>query len=477
MHNLFLGLIKEHFNGILGLNPSKSSKENRAIIINLGIPSLATLNQNDVKGVEKLRCWLEKPAATFSDRVLALKKLQRVNLPALAFMCQELHCNIPLLPLPTEPRRNRHTKAELAEALLSWRFQQPEMQTAGSNTSTELGHVLQPKEIEEIRSDIDQLLTPTWMTSVPSNISHSSHGKLKADQWRALGTTHLLISLIRLWGFNSDNSARSARCLEILDVTISLISAVIIATSRTVTPASASAYQKHMVDYINGIKRLFPSYQLHPNHHMSLHISEFLLLFGPVHSWWTFAFERLIGNLQRMPSNGKVGKPWISNCDSMISYLKSTVGEMEETIARAYIRSANLRALLLKSGCPEAIQHCKLFVDRLLNPQLRDSLVTDIHAISAPEEAEADFFEGFDGQAHPVPAEIRAALHSANLCAPSRVALQTYITINGLKFATASKHPGNSYIMISGESGHHQPCQLFYILEFGTPKSTYLAIR
>jgi hypothetical protein len=37
------------------------------------------------------------------------------------------------------------------------------------------------------------------MTSVPSNIGQSSHGKLKADQWRALGTTHLLLSLIRLW--------------------------------------------------------------------------------------------------------------------------------------------------------------------------------------------------------------------------------------------------------------------------------------
>jgi len=97
-------------------------------------------------------------------------------------------------------------KAGLAQALLNWRFQQSEVQTVGSSTSTESGSVLQPAKIEEIWSDIDQLLTPTWMTSVLSNIGQSSHGKLKADQWCALGTTHLLLSLIRLWGFNSDTS-------------------------------------------------------------------------------------------------------------------------------------------------------------------------------------------------------------------------------------------------------------------------------
>jgi hypothetical protein len=65
----------------------------------------------------------EKPlASTFPDRGLALKKLQRVNLPSLEFVCGEVRCNVPILPLPTEPRRVWHTKAELAEALLEWRF-------------------------------------------------------------------------------------------------------------------------------------------------------------------------------------------------------------------------------------------------------------------------------------------------------------------------------------------------------------------
>jgi len=61
----------------------------------------------------------------------------------------------------------------------------------------------------------------------------------------------------------------------------------------------------HIFGYINQIQCLFPNYKLHPNHHLALHIAEFLLLFGPVHSWWAFPFKCLIGNLQRMPNKGK----------------------------------------------------------------------------------------------------------------------------------------------------------------------------
>jgi hypothetical protein len=40
---------------------------------------------------------------------------------------------------------------------------------------------------------------------------------------------------------------------------------------------------------------------------MALHLHEYLLLFGPVHAWWTFSFERMIGMLQQMQTNSKIG--------------------------------------------------------------------------------------------------------------------------------------------------------------------------
>jgi hypothetical protein len=39
-----------------------------------------------------------------------------------------------------------------------------------------------------------------------------------------------------------------------------------------------------------------------------------LLQYGPVPSWWTFPFERIIGMLQRIPNNGKNGaRPFMSH--------------------------------------------------------------------------------------------------------------------------------------------------------------------
>jgi len=79
---------------------------------------------------------------------------------------------------------------------------QREMCATGASTSTEKGHVLSEEEMEEIWSDIQSMVTPSWMVSVPSNLGSPDHGKLKADQWRALGTIYFPISLIRLWRMN-----------------------------------------------------------------------------------------------------------------------------------------------------------------------------------------------------------------------------------------------------------------------------------
>lgn len=81
--------------------------------------------------------------------------------------------------------------------------------------------------------------------------------------------------------------------------------------------AKAGEYLRHIQSYIDGVKTLFPKYQFLPNHHMALHIYDCLLQFGPAHSWWTYPYERVIGMLQRIPTNSKSS-------------------EMEETMARGY---------------------------------------------------------------------------------------------------------------------------------------------
>lgn len=160
-----------------------------------------------------------------------------------------------------------------------------------------------------LRSDIENMITPSWLTSVPTNLGESSHGKLKADQWRTLGTTYLPVSLIRIWDQLKDgDDRRSEQCKKLLEVTLSLISAVIIASSRTTSLANAELYLHHMQSYLKGLREIFPEYRFLPNQHMALHLAECLRLYGPAHSWWTFPFERMIGMLERIPTNFQNGR-------------------------------------------------------------------------------------------------------------------------------------------------------------------------
>lgn len=161
--------------------------------------------------------------------------------------------------------------------------------------------------MKEIWSDIAKTARPSWLTSVPAKLGSAAHGKLKADQWRVLGTTLIPISLIRIWSQVDTTDARSQACKGVLDITMSLLSAVVIASSRVTSLHNADMYLQHMTAYLEGLHRLFPEYGFHSNHHMALHLHEYLRLYGPVHSWWTFPFKRVIGMIQRIPCNHKIG--------------------------------------------------------------------------------------------------------------------------------------------------------------------------
>ncbi|KAJ7610392.1 hypothetical protein FB45DRAFT_751377 [Roridomyces roridus] len=71
---------------------------------------------------------------------------------------------------------------------------------------------------------------------------------------------------------------------------------------------------------------------------MAFHIYDFLLLFGPVISWWTFPFERIIGFLERINTNNHIG------------------GELEATLSRSFLRGASIRRWLRRPDCPAVFQ-------------------------------------------------------------------------------------------------------------------------
>jgi hypothetical protein len=162
-----------------------------------------------------------------------------------------------------------------------------------------------PKVMERIRDCINDADTPSWLRSVPHNFGDAAAGSLKADEWRTFFTVYLPLAIISLWA--ESVSGGDAEFEKVLDHTMLLVSAVSIACMRTMTQEKAAAYLECMVCYIRDLKVLHPHATHRTNHHMAIHVYDFLLLFGPVYSWWCFPFERLIGQLQRLSSNHKFG--------------------------------------------------------------------------------------------------------------------------------------------------------------------------
>jgi hypothetical protein len=155
---------------------------------------------------------------------------------------------------------------------------------------------------------IKDTVTPSSMCSVPWNFGDAAAGSLKADKWRTMFTIYIPITLITLWGKRlSHNKPDSKR--EALDHTMALASAITLVCKNTMTLACAADYRSCLKTWLQDLQQLYSHIGGRTNNHIALHIYQFLLLFGPIRSWWCFPFERVNGQLQRQPSNHKFGKP------------------------------------------------------------------------------------------------------------------------------------------------------------------------
>ena len=313
-------------------------------------------------------CTLLVAQVPFSDNLAHtnsfMEKLQDslfcMNTAALKHVCRSLDC--------LSKKRTQLYKIDYAAALIQWvGYDLFNMNIVTEFTSLNSPHwkrrqqplvavdkdTHQPSSrqaLERVRDVIRDTSVPTWLGSVPKNFGDTSAGTIKADKWRQLITIYLPIMLISLWGTGSKTNPR------LLHHTMDLVSAVYLACARSMTLDRASAYRSPIVSYVGSLKRLHPTIDLHPNHHATFHIYNYLLLFGSVQSWWTFPFECLIGVLQCLPSNHKSGA--LFHRDGTYT-LTRILGELEVMMLQSYLKGAKLQTWLSCPDCPSTIRECK----------------------------------------------------------------------------------------------------------------------
>jgi hypothetical protein len=166
--------------------------------------------------------------------------------------------------------------------------------------------------VQQVIKEID---IPTWIGSLPNDFGEAKAGSLKAYQWRILWTIHIPLALVSLWHQDSPDCQQGIdqSMDSLLNNVMHLAAAMTVVYKRTTSKARADLYREHYSSYVRGVTELFPGFSK-PSFHTAFHIYDFLVSLGPVHCWWCFPYERLIGRLQRMHHNHKRGQQTCSYC-------------------------------------------------------------------------------------------------------------------------------------------------------------------
>ena len=151
---------------------------------------------------------------------------------------------------------------------------------------------------------MERLCLPTWVMPPPKHPGETKGGKFKADEWKIFCTVNIPITLTHLWGSKPETNCYYQMLKNYMD----LVTAIKIATKRSITPSDLVLYDVYMKSYLTGLLELYPHMKLTPYQHLALHFSTHLERFGPTHAWRCYSFERYNGQLQKLPDNHKFGQ-------------------------------------------------------------------------------------------------------------------------------------------------------------------------
>ena len=429
MHCLYEGLIKMHCRVALDLSVTKANvaePEIPAFSWPFTAPSAEVAevwSQNDLKGVSQIHNLLVQPINGPDDDARAQAftvlqdRLRRKNMRSLTFVCADLGCT----PGGAKPPKNSYVAA-----LLEWRKGRPLI-----NPNPRLPRIVTPVVIERIRVVMRDMVKPSWLDSLPSDLhilfGSKGAGSFKADEWRTFFTVYLPVALTSLWGEGTEHASQEASnyFLSLLDHTMSLVCAVLVAGSRLMSNSRATKYRDYIQYYNAELHKLYPHVEPRTNQHVAFHISDFLLLYGPVRSWWCFPFERLIGVLQNLPSNHKFGE--FSNF-LRVPFLIPLLGQMEGSLLQSFIAASKLRRWLARPDAPHFIKECKLLFDKAFGASHKESAILDDAATARKKLSET-------------PPDLQL------LVAAPQVSLRAHVHHAGRTYSRSSTHLGNSLLL------------------------------
>ncbi len=139
-----------------------------------------------------------------------------------------------------------------------------------------------------------------------------------------------------------------------------LVCAVDLASRRSTSTSRAKRFDEHILKYLETLRSVFDHHFV-PNHHLSLHLEECLLNFGPVHAWWAFPFERFNGLISRLNTNHKPGALMFL-IPINPALIEITLDKMPSTFLRYFYIGAGLRNVIASYHWPDDDAYQRMLV-------------------------------------------------------------------------------------------------------------------
>ena len=158
--------------------------------------------------------------------------------------------------------------------------------------------LLSSNDLQKIQQHVNAINVPLDIGRIPSNIASSFHG-FTADQWRSWTCIYSPVLLKNVL------SPEHLRCWLLFVKATSML------CTRTISIHDVKVADSFLTLFCKEFEKLYGPHKCTPNMHLHLHLCDCVLDYGPVYSFWCFAFERYNGILGSYPTNSRQIEPQI----------------------------------------------------------------------------------------------------------------------------------------------------------------------
>ncbi|KAH9808329.1 hypothetical protein DFH28DRAFT_910274 [Melampsora americana] len=129
---------------------------------------------------------------------------------------------------------------------------------------------------------MQDVVLPTGITRLPSNLGESKHGKLKGAQWHSLYSYVIPLIVLEIFVVDVDDIEVASNRGRILYNIADLVQCTNIVSAKWVTEKDADMFSFFYGQYHKNWKHIFGELKLKPNHHYALHIPDQMRRWGPL---------------------------------------------------------------------------------------------------------------------------------------------------------------------------------------------------